>query len=277
MDYKNIDMDFKALTSKVGSLNEHFHTGYEMIFITEGESSFTIDENTYTYGKNSLLFLNDLEKHKMDLMKVPYSRYMIIIDSSYLDNIIRDPVLLSIFKNRRDESQNGFCVNKKHVNYINETLDDLNSIFLKKDDFWQIEFTSKLSNFIVYLYREYQDQFPLSHIDKKDERILDVQNFIDENFKKDISLDSLASDFYISKYYLLHSYKSITGFTIKQYILLKRISHAKNQLYYTDNSVTDIAMECGFNSQSNFIRIFSKKEGVTPLQFRKYYRNNMDQ
>ncbi|TCT15524.1 helix-turn-helix protein [Natranaerovirga pectinivora] len=73
---------------------------------------------------------------------------------------------------------------------------------------------------------------------------------------------------FLDKYYLLHTFKEVTGFTIKQYILLKRIAFAKNQLYYTDKNITAISIDSGFNSQSNFIRLFKKKEGITPLQFR---------
>lgn len=276
MNYQDIYMNFSTLTSKTSSLKEHYHDGYEIIFVTEGVSQFTINESTYKYNKNSLLFLNDLEKHKMDLIETPYSRYMIIINSEYLDNTIKEPTLLSIFKSRKDDTKNEFKIKSNHVEYINKVLKDLEIIYLKKYEFWQIEFISLLSNLIIFLYREYPIHFPLVHIDKQNQRIIDVQHFIDANFKTDITLDSLASDFFISKYYLAHSYKNVTGFTIKQYILLKRIAHAKNQLYYSDNSITNISMDCGFNSQSNFIRIFSKNEGMTPLQFRKYHRENID-
>ncbi|MBC8590166.1 AraC family transcriptional regulator [Wansuia hejianensis] len=276
MNHHIIQMDYKTLTSETRGLKEHFHNGYEIIFITEGESNFTINDNIYTYGENSLLFLNNLEKHKMDLISTPYSRYMIIVDSDYLDNIIKEHILLSIFKNRTSKYKKGFNIKEEHLDFINKTLDDLINIFSKESEFWQIEFMSMLSILLVFLYRNYTDQFPISRIDKKEQRILDIQHFIDENFRKDISLDSIASEFFISKYYLSHSFKDVTGFTIKQYILLKRISYAKNQLYFTDNSVTDIAMDCGFNSQSSFIRTFGEKEGITPLQFRKYYRANND-
>lgn len=276
MNHHIIQMDYKTLTSETRGLKEHFHNGYEIIFITEGESNFTINDNIYTYGENSLLFLNNLEKHKMDLISTPYSRYMIIVDSDYLDNIIKEHILLSIFKNRTSKYKKGFKIKEEHLDFINKTLGHLINIFSKESEFWQIEFMSMLSILLVFLYRNYTDQFPISRIDKKEQRILDIQHFIDENFRKDISLDSIASEFFISKYYLSHSFKDVTGFTIKQYILLKRISYAKNQLYFTDNSVTDIAMDCGFNSQSSFIRTFGEKEGITPLQFRKYYRANND-
>ena len=267
-----IDMNHKTLTSKISGLKEHYHAGYEMIFITEGKSEFTIEDKVFTYEKNSLLFLNDLEKHKMNPLDIPYSRYMVIVDSNYLDSIIKDNILLSIFKNRTNEDNNGFKIKEQHIEFITSTLEDLRGIFSNQSEFWEMEFMAELNILLVFLFRNYPEQFPINRIEKKEERILNVQSFIDANFKDDIHLDLLVDTFFISKYYLCHSFKEVTGFTINQYILLKRISYSKNLLYFTNKNVTEIALDCGFNSQSSFIRSFKQKEGRTPLQFRKYYR-----
>ena len=267
-----IDMNHKTLTSKTGGLKEHYHAGYEMIFITEGKSKFTIEDSTYTYEKNNLLFLNDLEKHKMNPLDTPYSRYMVIVDSNYLDSIVKDNILLSIFKNRTNKYNNGFKIKEQHIEFITNTSEDLMEVFSNESELWQIEFMAKLSVLLVFLYRNYPEQFPINRINKKEERMLNIQSFIDMNFKEDIDLNLLVDTFFISKYYLSHSFKEVTGFTIKQYILLKRISYSKNLLYFTNNSITDIALDCGFNCQSSFIRSFKQKEDRTPLQFRKYYR-----
>ncbi|MGO1369092.1 MAG: helix-turn-helix domain-containing protein [Senegalia sp. (in: firmicutes)] len=57
-------------------------------------------------------------------------------------------------------------------------------------------------------------------------------------------------------------------------MFLKRITCAKDELYCTDNHITNIPLNSGFNSQSNFIRLFKKKESIIPLKFRKYYRES---
>lgn len=272
MDNKNLYINYKTLDSSTKGLKEHFHNGYEMIFITQGSSSFTIDNKKHTYDKGDLLFLNNLQRHTMDIVDNPYSRYMLIIDDNYLDSVIQEHEILSIFKNKTDDIRNRFSIKSDHLKFVTDTLNEMNDIFTFKNDFWEIEFISSFSKLLVFLYREYKDHFPTVNKDKNFRLILEVQQFIDKNFKKEISLDLLSNDFFISKYYLSNKYKEITGFTIKQYIILKRIAFAKNRLFYTEESITDIAMRSGFNSQSNFIRTFSKKENMTPLQFRKYHR-----
>lgn len=272
MNYQNIDMNFITLTSENSGLNDHYHNGYELIFITEGNSKFVVNDCNYNFDKNSLVFINNVEKHKMFPLKTPYSRYMIIIDTDYLDSTIKEPALLSIFKIRPRDFRHGFKIKDEHVDQIKNLLDQLHHICIEKEVFWPINFISVFSILIILIYKEYTHHFPIISIGKNEQRIIEVQQYIDENFKKNITLESIASNFYIDKYYLAHSFKDIMGFTIKQYILLKKIATAKNQLYYTDNSITSIALDCGFNSQSNFIRLFNKKEGLTPLQFRKHYK-----
>ncbi len=272
MNYQNIDMDYMTLTSKEKGLNEHYHSGYELIFIAEGDSRFVINDSNYDFCKNSLVFLSSVDKHKMSPLKIPYSRYMIIIDSDYLDSIIKEPALLSIFKIRPNDFKYGFKVKDEHSKLTKNFFEKLHNIYLEKKIFWHIEFISVLSSFLVFLYREYTNNFSIEIIGKVEQRVFEILKYIDKNFKYDINLDTISSDFFINKYYLSHSFKDITGFTVKQYILLKRIAYAKNQLYYTDNSITNVALDSGFNSQSNFIRLFKKKESLTPLQFRKYYR-----
>jgi AraC-like DNA-binding protein len=271
MPYQHINMNYVTLSSQTSGLKEHYHNGYELIFITEGESHFMINDSNYTFCKNSLIFINNVEKHKMYPLKTPYSRYMIIIDSNYLDSILKEPALLSIFKIRPEDFKHGFKIKDEHVPLMKNLLEKLHKIYLDKEVFWHIEFLSVLSSFLVLNYREYADHFPIMNIGKLEQRILEIQQYIDKHFKQDITLESISTDFFIDKYYLSHSFKDITGFTVKQYILLKRIAYAKNQLYYTNHDITTIALDSGFNSQSNFIRLFKKKETITPLQFRKHY------
>ncbi len=268
-----IELNYSTLTYKSGNLNEHYHNGYEIILITQGQSEFTINGSKSIFEKYSLVFINNLEKHKMRTIKLPYSRYMAILDASFLDNMIMDPILLSIFKVRPKSFEHGFNIKINDITIIEDYFYKLSIIYNNKDVFWQIEFNALFSNFLVFIYRNYKEHFPISSIDKNKDLILRVQSFIDDHYKQDLSLDLIASEFYIDKYYLSHLYKDITGFSIKQYILLKKIAYAKNELYYTDKSITQIAIETGFNSQSNFTRIFQKKEEVSPLQYRVKYRS----
>ncbi|MCQ2407756.1 MAG: AraC family transcriptional regulator [Oscillospiraceae bacterium] len=96
---------------------------------------------------------------------------------------------------------------------------------------------------------------------------------IDANFTSDIRLDELAYRFDISKYYLTREFKRAYGETIFQHIISLRINYAKRLLRFTDKSVEEIAMLCGFKDQSYFSKQFKKAESVTCLAFRRRWRD----
>lgn len=95
--------------------------------------------------------------------------------------------------------------------------------------------------------------------------------YIGENIAWDMDLDSIYKAVNVSKFHLCRSFREHTGMTVMDYILSTRIILAKNELKKTDLSVMQISEKCGFNSVSNFCRVFRKKEGCTPLQYRKRY------
>lgn len=271
MSNNKIHINFKTLTSPDDTQKIHYHNGYELIFITSGISDFYINSKNIVAKEGTIIFINNLEKHKMQPKTLPYSRYMIIIDSDFLDTFIEENILLSIFKIRKDSFIPNFKIKEKDIIIILNILDKLLKISEKKQEFWETEFMHTFSNLLIFIYRNYKEFFPLTNYSKSYKQILEVQSFIDKNFQEDITLELIANKFYINKYYLAHTFKEVIGFSIKQYIILKRISFSKNLLYYSDQSITSIAFESGFNSQSNFIKAFKKKESITPLQFRKKY------
>ena len=104
-------------------------------------------------------------------------------------------------------------------------------------------------------------------------KLLAVNVYIEENFTNDITLEGLSAEFYISKYYLSREYKKIYGKTIFQHIISCRINYGKHLLRFSDNSVEEIAHQCGFNDQSYFVRQFKKSENVTCFAYRRMWRN----
>jgi AraC-like DNA-binding protein len=104
------------------------------------------------------------------------------------------------------------------------------------------------------------------------QKLASVHEYIDTHFSEDLSLEKLASEFYISKFYLTREYKKIYGMTIFQHIITSRINYGKNLLRFSEKSVEEIAHLCGFNDQSYFARQFKKSENLTCFAYRKMWR-----
>lgn len=92
------------------------------------------------------------------------------------------------------------------------------------------------------------------------------------NFKALKKPSSYAEALNISTPYLNEAVKLISGKTVTYWIQYMIIIEAKRLLFYTDNSIKQIASELGFDDHAYFTRMFSKIEKISPLAFRRKYR-----
>lgn len=96
--------------------------------------------------------------------------------------------------------------------------------------------------------------------------------YLDLHFKEYLSLDKIAQIHNISKYHLAREFKKYMGKTVVEYINDRRLNYGKELLQYSDLSVEEIALTCGIGSASYFISLFKRKEGRTPLAYRKEWK-----
>lgn len=99
-------------------------------------------------------------------------------------------------------------------------------------------------------------------------KIHSIAYYIHSHYEEELSLDLLASRFYLSPCYLSHQFKKVTGFTLINYIQQVRINRARDLLLSTDDPISEIAQSCGFQSFSQFNRIFRQTYGQSPSSMR---------
>ena len=108
-------------------------------------------------------------------------------------------------------------------------------------------------------------------ISNKRASVLEVKKYLDEHYSEPIVLDDLSERFYISKFYLTHSFKEQFGFTINLYLQSVRITHAKLLLRFTNKTIEEIAAETGIPDPAYFSRLFKRIEGITPGAYRRQW------
>lgn len=92
---------------------------------------------------------------------------------------------------------------------------------------------------------------------------------MEAHITENISLDTIAEEVGLSKYYFNRLFSRHIGMTPHRYFLNMRVQHAKKLLMTTHDSVEQVAEKCGFDSASNFIRLFKQRTGMTPTAYRK--------
>ena len=100
-----------------------------------------------------------------------------------------------------------------------------------------------------------------------------IMEYIDTNYKKDISIENVADYVGLSYSYVRKIFKAETGKNIVDYTNFIRINEAKLILTETDVSIADIALALGYNNDQSFSRFFKKYEGVTPGEYRNRKTN----
>ena len=102
-------------------------------------------------------------------------------------------------------------------------------------------------------------------------RVLKVKNYITQNYQNEIRLSEVASLAGMSPSAFSRFFKLHTGRNLSDYIIDMRLGHASRMLVDSTHSIAEIGYSCGFNNLSNFNRIFKKKKGCSPSEFRENY------
>lgn len=237
---------------------------HEIIYIKKGEIELVINGHYYTACENTIIFISCLEEHSTNILSSEYERYYLNVSPKKLDKLIGDPRLVSVCKNRPEVFNHCF----KAPDYAEQIFCDIIIEYQKSDSYSQELITAGIKRLLIDLYRQSPEKFPIPSKGVKSE-ILEAQRYIEKNFKQAIVISELADMLYVNKYYLTHSFKELTGYSPKQYLLLNRLSYAKELLQSTDFDISEIAEKSGFYDSNSFIRTFKNEYDVTPNVYRK--------
>lgn len=136
------------------------------------------------------------------------------------------------------------------------------------------EATANELNYSLDIYKIFTELLNPQALRKKgeiscEESVNLVKNYIADNLNEGLTVSKLAQKVNMSSSHFSRVFKQQTGFSPYDYILISRLNRAKYLLQVTDMTVSSIAYEIGFNSESNFIYFFTENEGISPGKFRK--------
>lgn len=173
-----------------------------------------------------------------------------------------------------EKIRNGIAFGPKTVREVKPLMESLlqpKSGFHRFQTFWEI----------IYLLATSKDYRPLAtstfanSIDpESDRRIRRIKNYITEHHAEELRLEQLASMIGMAPTAFSRFFKNHTKRTLQNFIIDTRIGHAVRCLVDTNMTASEICYSCGFNNLSNFNRLFKKRKGMTPTEFRERYNKN---
>ncbi|MEM8779760.1 MAG: AraC family transcriptional regulator [Cyanobacteria bacterium P01_G01_bin.49] len=132
-------------------------------------------------------------------------------------------------------------------------------------------FTESIANlFLIHLLRNYCTFTPKLRQERSGlspRKLQQAVTYIQDNLAEDISLQAIATEVNMSRYYFCRLFKKSTGITPHQYLIKSRIERAQELLSRKHQSIADVSLQVGFANQSHFTKHFKRLVGITPKQF----------
>ncbi len=223
--------------------------------IQEGGISF-IDSDSSLIGSDIIICA---KPGQIRHTKAPFECY-------YIHMLISDGVLGNILLKLPD------YISIENTEYYKELFSDLYNHYstaVKEDE---IILQSLLLKLIYSLNRDanINNKFNKEKAKSINHIIIEkTLTYIKQNLTEDLSLETMAEMLSLSPVYFHNCFQTSVGKTLRDYVEEQRIKKAINLLITTDLTLTQIALECGFSSQSYFSFVFKRRMGTTPRQYVK--------
>lgn len=258
--------DFKLFHLKDQNIREfefHYHDFNKIIIFLSGNVTYIIEGKAYFLKPWDILLVNNHDVHKpiIDSSSV-YERIIIWLKPSYLskntDKKSKNDITYC-FQKANERSFNLIRLNSSLEQRMKQMIIELEEAIQSEEFGSDLLANSLFTQFMIYLNRiflgnTYKETQKSIHYD---ERIEEILKYINQNLSSDLTIDSLASRFYLNKYYFMHKFKKETGYTIHQYILQKRLLNA-NLLIQSGTPIVKSSQLSGFTDYSTFLRAYKK-------------------
>lgn len=237
---------------------------YLFVIVISGEGTFTFKEKAYHAKLGDCFFINCMQPYShRSIDSNPWELMWVHFNGVHMENYY------SYFYKQRNSVFFQPVTISGYIDYLQK----LTILAPQKNTNSELMVSHLLNGLITHILTDKNDETSdLKNIGL--EKMEQIKNYLDESYQKKVSLDLIAEKFYISKYHMAREFKKWYGITILNYIIAKRITHAKGLLRFTDMHIEEIAQECGIDDNSYFNKLFRKIENTTASEYRKKWREN---
>ncbi|MBI0579331.1 AraC family transcriptional regulator [Neobacillus cucumis] len=240
----------------------------EMVFISEGEGTFMINNKRYNAKKGDILIYNAGVIHEEYSNPTnPLKTYFCGVTNLAIDGLKE----LCIIPFELDPVISTNKYSNQFETYFSNIFEESS---LQAEEF-DIICKGLLSSIIALIHRIIKLQRMEMHTEDSSTLAQRIKEYIDKNYKKDITLDDIADNLYMNKYYLSHVFKEEMDNTPINYLINRRMGEAKSLLVATDLKVGEIARIVGYDNPNYFTLLFKKMTGESPRQFKANHQKKL--
>ena len=250
----------------------HWHEEIEVIYIKQGQMRLKTSASSFTLNKGDLAVINSNILHyasavsECTLHSLVFSPTLITgnSDSAFAKKYVHPLLSCNSFSGYQIDSTDNAMVSDWFIQAFEALINEN----------YGFEFTIRenLSRICFYLYRKFEPQIDIksSSLNQDNIRIRKMLDYIHKNFADNISLMEISDTADISERECLRCFKKILQISPIQYLLKYRVMQGAEMLLANPSgSISEIATYCGFDSPSNFAKMFKRFYNCTPREYRK--------
>lgn len=237
----------------------HTHAFTELFYVIGGIGQFYIEGHTYPVSSNDLVIVNPSIEHTE-----------ISFNANPLEYIVLGVEGLEI--SFQEDQEYRYCivnfneVKKNILFYLQNMLREIET----KTPGYEIVCQDLMEILAIFLMRQTDFSASITPIQKSSPRLCaTIRRYIDEHFKENLTLDLLAEQTHVSKYYMVHAFTEEYGISPINYMISCRVEEAKHLLKNDDYTLAHISHMLGFSSPSYFSQTFKRLTGMSPKEYRK--------
>lgn len=261
-----LEQDFRLFHIKDQTKREfsyHYHDFHKVIIFLSGKAAYHIEGKSYYLKPWDILLVNRHAIHKPEIdFSVPYERFVL-----WIRDDIKSTELLRCFQKAIDRSYNLIRLDSDTQEKLKQLLYELEAA-LKDEKFGSELLGSALfTQFMVYVNRIFLEKQYIydAHSYSSDSQIEELLRYINHNLTEDLSIETLARKYYLSKYHMMRKFKEETGYTVHNYIISKRLLLARTKIS-EGTPILKASQLSGFSDYTTFSRAYKKQFGIAPSQ-----------
>ena len=228
----------------------HWHTESEIIWVNKGSAEIIIDKKSYFAEKGSTYYICSEIPHRI-----------ITEENSIITVFQVDISLLNEFNQLSIKSHllsNDYDI-ETYYRLIKKNLS-------KKRAFYYVSANCLMRSLVAEIFTKEPTE---KHVNT-DSVVKSILSFMEQNFQS-ITFEETAKHFAYSEAYFSRYFKNATGLTFTSYLNYIKINHSLHLIHNSTKAITQIAIDCGFNSIRHFNRIFKEITGYSPKNIPENY------
>ncbi|WP_297135176.1 AraC family transcriptional regulator, partial [Terrisporobacter sp.] len=261
----------------LGYIDWHWHEELQFCIVTKGNINFNVDGDSIILSEGEGIFINARQLHQAKSYKGSDCSYICLaFHSDFISSFTGSIINRKYIQPYIDNSRINYCILKNDIEWKSVILNNILKIYEeynKKEMGFELQIFILLIEVWNILIKSYFVSFLNDNVRNNSSHIKNIISYICDHYMEKIELNDLAKEVNLSKSTCCREFKKYMNCTIFEYIINYRLLVSSDLLITTNDSISDIAYQCGFGSTSYFIERFKMKTGISPSVYRKQKMN----